>query len=125
MIELNGRHPYQAALSFAVEWLSALAERDFARLDALVDAAPDQGQSDFPTLSDYFKHDFGIAWPLHPNNSDEYDSWMFRLQGKNQEFHMEVEVPFPEEEFRPLLARFNLYQDGAHFLVEFVGFCFQ
>ena len=125
MIDLKGRHPYQAALSFAVDWLSALAERDFAKLDALVDAAPDQSESDFPTISDQFKHDFGTAWPLHPNTSNEYDNWVFRIQGKNNEFHMAIEVPFPEDAFRPLLARFNLYRDGTRFLVEFVGFFFE
>ena len=123
MIELNSRHPFEAALSFAIEWLSALAERDFVKLDALVEARPNP--VDFPNRPNVYAHDFGTAWPLHPNKSDEYDNWVFRLQGQTKEFHLAFEVPFPEEDFRPLLARFDLYQDGPRYLVEFVGFFYQ
>lgn len=118
MIETNGQHPFIAATAFALDWMTALAEHNFKQLDALVD---DPGPP--PPLSGFFEHpDFQQAWPLGPN---EMESWNLRFYRDDEVFSMELDVPFPREEFRPLLAKFDFYQEGTLLLVVFEGLFFQ
>ena len=111
MISVADKNPFEACTSFASEWLKALSQYDLARLEQLIDVNESGGPlaESFPPPQgfNYASLDQTRNWTVHFLNADE--------RGLGCDF----EVPFVEQEFRPMMARFYMRRQGAHLEVWF------
>jgi hypothetical protein len=113
MLDLSARHPFEACAAFAVQWLARIASYDLPGAEALIDVndsgVPFAESFPAPEGFTYCHPDQAANWTMHIIGADEYG------------LGLDFEVPFAEDEYRPMIARFQMRRVGNQMEVRFQG----
>jgi|GEM_PF-6919297 len=111
MLDVVSKQPFKACTEFAVQWLSALAAYDLARLEQLID----RNESGGP-LAESFPPPQGFTYA----GPEQAVNWTMHVLGASDAgLSLHFEVPFVEKEFRPGMARFSMRRRGEQLEVTF------
>ncbi len=116
MLDVSSTHRFSACADFAVQWLRALASRDFKTAKAMID----EYASTTPLEEWFTGPEWEDEWPISPDNIKE---WTFRVCGSDESgLCLDFEVPLSGEKFRPMEAQFDFEQEGDMLRVRFQSF---
>jgi hypothetical protein len=113
MLDVSATHPFEACAAFAVRWLGLIAAYDLPAAEALVDV----NESDVP-----FAQSFPAPEGFNYCHPDQMESWTMHIVAAGADgLCCDFEMPFVEEEYRPMMARFHMRRRGDHLEVRFLG----
>jgi hypothetical protein len=111
MLDISNAHPMSACMEFALQWLARIAEHDFENAELQIDI-----NGSGKPLAEVFLVSPEFTY-RHPS---QFQDWRIEfLCADSAGLLFELDVPFVEEKYRPMQARFSADRDGNILKIRF------
>ena len=113
MLDISTTHPVTACADFAMKWLDQVAQYNLQAAESLVDVN-ESGIS----FAECLPQPDGFTYcPI-----DQIKNWSMHIVAADEDgLSCDFELPFLEEEFRAMYARFDMTRSGNSLVVKFLG----